>query len=721
MGKAVASSGIACWLLVLLALSAGADAAAEHRPLPTTWVRSEPSSAPPNLILITLDTLRADHLGAYGYPGATTPVLDRLAADGVVFMNAASTAPLTLPAHASVLTGQYPFRHRVRDNLNFRLRDDALTLAEILVDQGYATGGFIGAAVLDARSGIGQGFQAYSRLDTSGIIGQPRIDEDVQRLGSEVVREALTWIEAQGGPLFAWVHLFDPHLPYDPPPPYDRRHSDSPYDGEIAFTDEVVGRLLRGLADSGRLGNTVIVVAGDHGEGLGDHGEERHSFFIYDSTIRVPLIFWAPGLLPSGRVVEAQASLVDVLPTCLALLEIPDPQGASRDGIDLRPFMEQDGPTGRLVYSESLVPLIDFGWSDLRSLRSESEKYISAPRPELYDLSSDHDEMDNLVAASPMRAATLRAHLDEMLAEDDLDQRDLGSQVADDRALQQLRSLGYVSGGVVAERPRVVDPKDMVRQFESFQDLVGDVDQALQEGRPDAAAALITVLDQLVPEHHLTYHYRGRTAESRGDTRAAIEAYERAIALGPAYTLNYVRLAAAYRANNEPESATRLLRAAAESHPDTISMPLLLGSYYHEAGELDEALSYYLRAREIAPRHPLLLANLAHLYVLRGELGAAISSLEALVEVTPGDPDSWLRLGSLLGQGDHLEASRDALAVAVELAPGRADLRFHLGQALQRLGLLSEAGAEYRAALELDPSMVRAREALEQMGGLQRK
>jgi arylsulfatase A-like enzyme/Flp pilus assembly protein TadD len=704
-----------------MALSSGADAALAASALSAARVPVGRPGTAPNLVLITLDTLRADHLGAYGFAGAETPVLDRLAAEGVLFLNAASTAPLTLPAHASILTGQYPFRHRVRDNLNFRLRDDALTLAEILVAEGYATGGFIGAVVLDARSGIGQGFQAYSHFDRTGVIGQPRIDEDLQRRGSAVVREASTWISAQVGPFFAWVHLFDPHLPYDPPPPYDRQHANSPYDGEIAFTDSVVGSLLRSLADSGHLDDTVVVVAGDHGEGLGEHGEERHSFFVYDSTIRVPLILWARGLLPSGRVVQAQASLVDILPTCLAVLNVEDPAAALRDGVDLRPLMETTGPTGRLVYAESLVPMIDFGWSDLRSLRSETEKYIAAPRRELYDLEVDRNEIHDVAASSPKRVAVLRAVLDEMVVEDDLEQQNLGNEIIDDQALRQLRSLGYISGGAAAQRPRVVDPKDKIRQFESFQDLVGDVDQALQQGRLDAADALLAALDQLVPDHHLTYQYRGRTAEARGDYKGAIEAYEHAIALGPAYTLNYVRLAGAYRTAGESESASRLMQVAVETFPDTTVFPLLLGSYLHEAGKLDEALDMYLRAQMLAPRHPLLLANLAHLHVLRGEVDAAISTLETLVGVTPGDPDCWLRLGVLLGRRDDLGAARDALAVAVELAPGRADLQFHLGQALQRLGLQAEAEAAFRSALDLEPGMVRARDALKQLDRSPRK
>ena len=388
-------------------------------PAETPSIEAESLRAGPNLVLVTLDTLRADRLGSYGYEAAETPHLDRLAAEGVRFEQVLSPVPATLPAHASILTGQNPYRHKVRDNGTFQLQEDALTLAEILDDAGYATAGFIAAFVLDAQFGIAQGFGEYTDFGDQEVAETPSPFPNVERKGGEVVEEAVEWLHERTGPFFAWVHLYDPHDPYAPPEPYRSRYLQRPYDGEIAYTDEVVGRLLAGLEAAGHDRDTLVVIVADHGEGLGDHGESMHGFFVYDTTVLVPLILWAKDALPAGLVVEGQARLIDLLPTVLALIDVPDPAPTSRDGVDLRALIADPDAPGHAAYSEAFLPLLLFGWSELRALRADGYKYIAAPRPELYDLRADPGETENLLTAEPRLAATMRANLEELVAGDD--------------------------------------------------------------------------------------------------------------------------------------------------------------------------------------------------------------------------------------------------------------------------------------------------------------
>src|SRR5258708_4039235 len=372
-------------------------------------VRAE--TKPPNILLITLDTTRADHIGAYGDARARTSRLDRLAAAGVLFERAVSAAPITLPAHASLLTGRYPFAHGVRDNGNFSLTDRMATLATALHDSGYRTGAFVSAFVLDRRFGLARGFDRYDdtleRANTR--------DAEVERRGDRTAAAAAEWIaSASGQPFFAWVHLYDPHDPYDPPEPFRSAFADRPYDGEIAFDDEVIGRLLDRLDALDVRHSTIVAVVGDHGESLGEHEEATHSPFVDEATLRVPLIIAFRGRLPSGRRVAPLVRTVDVAPTLLALAGRPPLAGI--DGETLALLIEGRSSGERPAYSESYFPWFSMHWAPLRSVQDGRWKYIDAPEPELYDLTNDARERTNLAAREPARAAALRRGLEALTA-----------------------------------------------------------------------------------------------------------------------------------------------------------------------------------------------------------------------------------------------------------------------------------------------------------------
>ncbi|MGE5813555.1 MAG: sulfatase, partial [Acidobacteriota bacterium] len=359
-------------------------------------MRTEPDDL--NLLLVTLDTTRADRIGAYGAPDAGTPNLDRLASEGAVFTHATTAAPLTLPAHSSIFTGRFPPVHGVRDNGGFFLDPKQQTLAETLQQNGFETGGFVGAYVLDSKWGVNQGFKKY--FDDFDLTKYKAISLGaIQRPGNEVVDEALKWLDgASRSRFFAWVHLYDAHTPYEPPEPFASRFAGRPYQGEISFADSQVGRLVSFLEERDLLEKTVIVVVGDHGESLGDHGESGHGFFVYESVMHVPMIVRAPYTLTRGRRITDPVRTVDILPTALDLLGVRA-KLPPIDGVSIVPLLAGARREMDLeAYAEALYPLHHFGWSDLRALREGRYKVIAAPRPELYDLESDPKETRNLFA-----------------------------------------------------------------------------------------------------------------------------------------------------------------------------------------------------------------------------------------------------------------------------------------------------------------------------------
>jgi choline-sulfatase len=348
-----------------------------------------------DLVVVTLDTTRYDRLGCYGSKEVETPNLDRLAAGGVLFENAISPTPLTLPAHSSLFTALEPGGHGVRDNGGFRLADERTTLAEVLRDRGWATGGFVATYVLDHRWGIAQGFDRY--YDDFDLSKYRSVSMgDIQRRGDDVVRHAMEWIgSVSGRRFFAWIHLYDPHSPYDPPEPFASRYAKRPYDGEIAWTDSLVGEILAGLDRLGLRRRTVVAVIGDHGESLGEHGENGHGYFVYEPSVHVPFLLSTPYAALAGKRVGTVVRHVDFSPTMLALLGIED--ALHGQGRSLVPLLAgTDAGRAPEGYSESFYARFHYGWSELRALRTERYHFIEAPRPELYDLAEDRGETRNL-------------------------------------------------------------------------------------------------------------------------------------------------------------------------------------------------------------------------------------------------------------------------------------------------------------------------------------
>jgi len=602
-------------------LCAGCGGPGGARPAPSDGAAGSGASGPPSILLVSIDTTRADRLGCYGYAHAGTPEIDRLAREGTVFENAFTPAPITLPAHASLLTGRFPHRHGARDNGIYRLVDDVPTLGEGLQAAGYQTAAVVGAAVLDRHYGLARGFGVY--------------DDEVHRAGlaiaerdaAAVTERALAIAGELSGPAFLFVHYFDPHAAYQPPPRFADRGS---YQGEIAYVDEQIGRLRRGLERLGGWSSALVVITADHGESLGEHGEATHGVFLYQSTLHVPLMLAGPGW-PAGERVKAPASLVDVAPTLLAAARARAPDGM--DGRILAP-VEADTPV--LIPLESEFGLNSYGWAPLSGLTDGRLKWIRAPRPELYDLESDPAERIDLATAEPERAERMAARWHEAVREDRRGARPAGPGEAE-RA-ERLRALGYVAGGRAPGIPRptdgLPDPKDVVGTLDAINEARRSI------GARSFAAAERTLASVLArsPRNVSALVLLGSARLAAGRPRDAVAPLTEARALAPLNPDVHFNLGLARLGSGDVAAAEAAWRKTLELHPRFAEAAANLADVLLRTGRAEAAAAVVEAASRRDVESPLLDFLAGKLAVQRGDRGAARRSLErALARGLPPD------------------------------------------------------------------------------------
>jgi arylsulfatase A-like enzyme/tetratricopeptide (TPR) repeat protein len=625
-----------------------------------------------SVVLITLDTLRADVLGCYG-GSVATPAIDRLAAQGVLFEQATATVPLTLPSHASIMTGLLPVRHGVRDNGGFFLEPSFTTLAERFQTAGYATGAFVGSWVLERRWGLSQGFDHYS---------DPFANGEFQRRGDRVVADALAWlgqIPAERR-FLAWVHLFDPHTPYDPPEPFRSRYADQPYHGEVAYVDAQVGRLMEALERLGRRQNTIVVLMADHGESLGDHGEPEHGLFVYDVTMSVPFLIRTPWGHP-GRS-NTQVSTVDVLPTILDLVGLAPQAGI--DGASLLPVLQDTKhDMGRPAYVETYFPRYHFGWHPLRGLRDGRHKLIQASRAELYDLASDPGETVDISAANERSVAGMRAAMDS-LAPPDRGAPAPASLDAETR--ERLAALGYVGGGAdVKEGASLPDPREKVEVFALFT----SAKAAAKAGRlQDAIAQMRTVVrqDPNIIDAHIGL---GDWLLSSRQPAAAVAAYKRALTLKVDDEVAFSKLVSACRTAGDEREALKALdvfRAGLDANPRNPQAWYQLAVQALELRQTKTAEDALVRALEVNPRLANAHNALAALAYGRGELDVAERRVREALAIAPDLPTARYNLGRVLEAREQFAQAAEMYQAELSTNPrhGRAHLR--LAQVLKRQG-----------------------------------
>jgi arylsulfatase A-like enzyme/Flp pilus assembly protein TadD len=647
------------------------------------------SAAGWNLLLVTLDTLRADRLGCYGRAGAETPALDALAARGVRFEQAQSAVPLTLPSHATILSGLLPPRHGLRDNGRGALPADVATLATRLGGAGYRTGAFVGAFVLDHRYGLARGFATYD-----DEIPRRGPELEAERPGSEVVDRALRWLDgappsgASGGahatPWFAWVHLYDPHAPYDPPEPYRSRHTADLYAGEVAATDAQVARLLAALARRGETKRTLVAVAGDHGESLGEHGELTHGLLLYQGTLRVPLLLSAPGVL-SPRVVEEPLGLADLAPTLAALLGQPLP--APRDGRDLSAaLLDGSAPPPADLYAETRYPAT-YGWSPLYALRRGALKLIQAPRPELYDLVADPAETKDLRAVERREASTLTQALALLTRED----RQAAAPAVDEESRARLQALGYaVPAG--ASRASGRDPKDAVHLFRAFE----QAREAEGSGRLAEAAALLRPLVDEDPGNAVFRSSYARVLRDQGKMDAALPLYREAAALSPTDPQVWYELATTLQKAGRADEARSALEEALRHDPGKPQAHNALAIALAGAGRLAEARSHLETALAVDPLDAQVWNNLGNVLRDMGGGEEAVRAYEKAIALDPRYPDPLNGLGALEVARDRPAAALPWFDRALALAPQQHEARLNRVIPLEMMGDRRGAAAAYR-------------------------
>jgi len=614
-----------------------------------------------NVLLVTLDTTRADRLGCYGYIGGKTPNLDALARGGVLFENVYAQVPLTLPSHCSIMTGTAPFSHGVHNNGGYVLAPGETTLAERLKAREFRTAAFVASFSLDSRFGLDQGFDLY---DDSFQVGMPFKPLNSERRADAVAALFSAWLDGQAGePFFGWVHLFDPHLPYRPPAPYDREFAGNPYDGEIAFMDEAIGVVVQKLRKKNLLGRTLVVLAGDHGEAFGEKVERGHGVFLYDGTLKVPLILYAPGRLPEGRVVPTRVRLTDIVPTVLDMVNLPVP--AEVEGRSLVPLAGGKKGRDRDTVIETFYPRENYGWSELVGFVSGDWKYIRAPKPELYNLNADPAEIRNEAASARDVAAAMGRKLESLV------RKGAGIAAGSSRALtaeeqERLRSLGYVNfsgGGPASAAPDPKDKLDVLR------------------------------LAQIAEGHEL----EGRYAEAR-------DAYARLLELGPESPASYVNLALSQARMQKFDDAIATLRLGAERIPGSAILHVRLGHTYLVTGRAEEAIASMDRVIALEPGNVDAYTAAASALDFLERKAEARSYLEKAIALEPENMFLRTSLALNLGSTGQVPEAIDIFKSLIQDFPQDQALRQHLGVAYGLLGRYADSVESFRQAIAIRPT-----------------
>ena len=657
-----------------------------------------------NILFITLDTTRADHLGCYGYDKVETPNMDRLAETGILFKNAICQSPLTLPSHSSIFTGTYPFYHGVRDNGGFYLEEDKITFAEVLKEYGWATSAFIGAFVLDSRWGLDQGIDYY--YDNFDFAKYKTISLDsVQREGGEVIGAFFEWFEENyHKKFFSWIHLYDPHTPYDPPEPYKTRYSNRPwglYDGEIAYVDELIGKVLDKLKEKDILENTLIVIVGDHGESLGEHGENSHGFFIYDAAILVPLIIHFPSSKLGGKRVTVQVETIDIMPTLLKILELPVPHEVQ--GNSLIPLIMDKNPRQeRLAYSETYFPRYRYGWSELKSLRSSQYKYILAPKPELYDIVNDPKEQNNIYKQNLKTGKKFEQKLkilQEEMSAKGIEEK--GPQKLDEESREKLMALGYIGGftshSKLEKSENLPDPKDKIILYNKIKLAQGasakeDLDKALEH---------INMVIEEDPRIMQARQVRSHIFLKQNKIEEAIEDCKEALKIDPEYEAAIFNLALAYKRLKKFDEAIagyeRLMQLDPRDHKPYVN----LGKIYLELEEADKAIPFLQQAIKIEPERSSISHNLlGAAYIENKMLELAEPELRKALEMRPRIPDAHYHLALLYEEKEEFNKAVEEYKKEIELHPAAHPAHFNLAKLYGKMGYLNEQIEHFKEAIK---------------------
>jgi choline-sulfatase len=701
-------------LAVAVTLSAGYLAFAETAAAKPAQAKQQkapgvtrPKLAKPSVILITIDTLRADHVGCYGALMVKTPTLDALAHDGVVFERTISQVPLTWPSHAVILTGTYPFQNGVQDFTGQPLAPQFRSVAQTFKQAGYATGAVVSAFVLDRSWGLARGFDFYDDAFSAETFEQNDIGL-VERRAGESVAHAIAWLKkTPRRPFFLWLHLYDPHSPYDPPEPYRTEYRGHLYDGEIAYADHELGSLMAWLRLNRLYDSSLIIALSDHGESLGEHGEDEHGFFLYNATVHVPLIVKPPGGsgIPAARRRDS-VETVAVAPTLLQLAGIKE----STDSIHaqfqshalLGTLSGTNQPAKDLAYSETFYPFSSFGWSPLHALESERFHFIEAPQPELYDLETDPGETLNIAAQQPAAVAVFREKMQELLAHNPFTRQDVGAGNLNPDAQEKLRALGYFGfrAAVSAEslKQGLADPKDKLWEFNS----IFKAEDAFQRKEDDQAEALLSEIQQKDPQIYVIPYLLGESALRRRHWESAAEQLQHCLTLNPNFDNAMTGLARALAKLGHVEEAKGWLGKALQSNAQNYRAWYQLG-LLDEGSDPAAALSSFEKATIIQPNFSPGQLQLGLALFRKNDYATAATHLEKAIALGLEDAHIHNFLGICYSQTNRMAKAVREHQRVIELDPKLAEGHLNLAYAYQKVGKTSQARTEYAIACQLEP------------------
>ena len=654
-----------------------------------------------NVILVTLDTTRADRLGCYGFRNVETPTIDLFASRGVRFERCYSQTPLTLPSHTTLMTGTLPLFHGVRDNGGFVVPSQLKTMAELFKEKGYATGAFIAAYVLDSKWGLDQGFDTY--FDKFDLGKFKRISlGTVQRPANEVMAEALPWLERnKGEKFFAWIHLYDPHSPYDPPPPYDKLYAAHPYLGEIAFADSQLRRLWELLERNGLDRNTILVLAGDHGESLGEHNEQSHGFFIYQGAIHVPLIVATPFPKFQGIVSAEAVGLSDVLPTVCEMAGLPVPAGVQGHSL-LPAFTDGRRKAPAPVYSETYYPRFHYGWSDLKSVQDERYKLILAPVPELYDVVADPGEEKNLVYLEKGIYDKLSAEAETFIRKSGQNAYEMDMTTVDEETREKLSALGYVGSFTDPSKlagKKLSDPKDKIVVFNEL----SRAREIGMEGKPDEAIAIIRAIIATDPDITDAYFTIGNIQFQQQKYREAIDYFQQVLGRKPDDTFAAINIALAYEGMGEFEEAEKFLLAYMAKGLEDPQFYFMLGNINFIRKAYDKAVTYFDKCislnAESAGSHNMLAA----IALVREDLDGADRHLEEALRLNPRLSNAHYNRAQVFEKrGRPAEAEAEYLK-EIEVSPRHFKSMYNLSRLYREVGDATKEYGYLKECLDTDP------------------
>jgi choline-sulfatase len=655
----------------------------------------------PNVLFIIMDTTRSDHLGCYGYDMIKTPNIDSLAGRGVRFKTVISQAPLTFASHCTIFTSTYPQFHKARDNGSFRLDDSAVTMAEVLRDNGYTTAAFVSTVVLDSKYTLKQGFQTYD--DKMDKVPGKRVIKfmDDKRRADKVTAAAVDWLKNNHDKkFFLWVHYYDPHSVYNPPSPYKEIYKDNLYDGEIAYADEYIGALLKALKDLKVDKNTLIVFAADHGESLGEHGENGHAVFIYDTTLKVPLIFCYPAEIPQAKVVGGQVRLIDIMPTLLDLLNIK--KNKEIQGTSLIRYIKGNEKDPELpAYSESLYAKYHFNWSELHSWREKEWKYIQSTEPELYNIQTDPGEMVNLADEKPQIVEKLDKELKKFLEQTSAKGLKENKMALDEQTKEKLMSLGYIQGGVEAKG---AVPIKMIQVMEKL----NLADRQANEGLIEQAIEGYNDILKADPNNMEANLHLGQCYKETGKYDIAIKYFKKAAYFKPDEPEAHDGLGNIYKSMGKVKEAFDEFQIAAVLDPDNPVILNNIGWCYQQTLDFDKAMEYYHKALALDNNLATAHANMAICYRVRGKMDKALEELDIALKEDPELAFAHSELCACIASKGDVSGAIAHCQKAIELDPQGFDGYNNLAVCYEMEGQYDKAIENYNKALEISPWSVLA-------------